>query len=141
MSTKPKDFLVLAVELIEKETKGGEIHYRTAVNRCYFCVFLKAREYIKLTDKRNIVSRSSLNSPRAHAVVVHFFSGKKNNDYSYVCTGLHSLANNRKNADYKMNITISKKKAAKCYEYASSLINRLDKLEKEYEATSNQPND
>ncbi|MGB3479510.1 MAG: HEPN domain-containing protein [bacterium] len=106
------NLLDVAADLLEK---SGEGYYRSSINRAYYAVFGKTKQFIEVEKK--MIFRT----PNVHKQVIDFL--KKNDDdlCRQIGFDLNRLRRERVKADYNDDIIITKTTALKVYKWAESL--------------------
>ncbi len=110
----PVEFYQFAGQLYANNKEHPELENRIIIGRAYYAAFLCARAY------------SQINSSNAnvHGQVISYF--EKRNEF--VGNLLKTLKNLRQKADYRPELTLTRREAAKALKLAKNILEELNFL-------------
>lgn len=99
MAVLPKDFLLIAEELME--TGNKEIHYRTAASQAYYSIYHQCVPIAK--DLHDITIEAGVHERMILKIEHHAGTGEKDNLICQLGELIRRVRNIRVKADYKIN--------------------------------------
>lgn len=123
MSIVFKDFLDSA-EVLLKNQESKEIDFRNLISRSYYAMFHLSSEIAKTLPqpKENIPKGS-------HEKIFHVFKSHKDETLQRLAEQMYTAKTQRRTADYYINDTVTRHKAAEHFFAIKGIIQRLEKYQ------------
>lgn len=116
-SHNPKNFLVLARNLLSDDDYNFETRIRTAIGRAYYAAFLASKE------KQERRGHRFPDDHKIHMAVIESF---QDDHLSSIASKLDELRDYRSEADYHMNNYCSRADGDKCLALARNIFEMLE---------------